>query len=179
AVLQAGADPQDPEAVAKVLTDTRLTVTADPAAPSVSVNGVVVDGQIRGPEVTGAVSAVAAMPAVRGVMVAQQRAIIGDARRATGIVVEGRDIGTVVAPDAELKVFLTASDHERARRRSTQDASDTAATAADLARRDRLDSTRITSPLRLAEDAVVLDSTELGIDDVVARLRNLLLERRR
>jgi cytidylate kinase len=179
AVLQAGADPHEPDAVTKVLTDTRLTVTTDPAAPGISVNGVAVDGPIRGPEVTGAVSAVAAVPAVRGAMVARQREIIGDAPRATGIVVEGRDIGTVVAPDAELKVFLTAAEHERARRRSAQDATDTRATAADLARRDRLDSTRATSPLRPAEDAVVLDSTELGVDDVVVRLRQLLRERRR
>lgn len=177
AVLQAGADPHDPDAVAKVLADTRLTVTTDPTAPSISVNGVAVDGPIRGPEVTGAVSAVAAVPAVRTVLVAQQRGIIGDNRRATGIVVEGRDIGTVVVPDAALKVFLTAAEHERARRRSHQNTVDTRSTAADLARRDRLDSTRATSPLRLAEDAVVLDSTKLGIDDVVARLRELLQER--
>ena len=84
--------------------------------------------------------------------------------------VEGRDIGTVVAPDADLKVYLTASAAERARRRSAEDAADLAATAADLARRDRLDSTRAADPLAQADDAVVLDSTELGIDEVVARL---------
>lgn len=178
AVLQAGADPHDPDAVAKVLGDTRLTVTTDPAAPSVSVNGLAVDGEIRTAEVTGVVSAVAAVPVVRSAMVAQQREIIGDPCRVTGIVVEGRDIGTVVAPDAELKVFLTATEHERARRRSAEDATDTRATAADLARRDRLDSTRSTSPLRPAEDAVVLDSSELGVDDVVTRLRDLLRDRR-
>ena len=92
--------------------------------------------------------------------------------------VEGRDIGSVVAPDADLKVYLTASEAgARARRRSAEDAADVAATAADLARRDRLDSTRTVDPLRQAADAVVLDTTELGIDEVVARLRDLLTER--
>ncbi len=179
AVLQAGADPHDLDAVAKVLTDVRLTVVTDPAAPSVKVNGTAVDGPIRGPEVTGSVSAVAAVPAVRAAMVAQQRDLISEACESTGIVVEGRDIGTVVAPNAVLKVFLTASELERARRRSHQDASDTRATAVDLARRDRLDSTRATSPLRPADDAVVLDSTSLGVDQVVARIRQLLRERHR
>ena len=179
AVLRAGADPENPDAVVKVLADTELEITTDPTAPSVKVNGTVVDGPIRGPEVTRAVSAVSAVPAVRTALVAQQRQIIGGPDRSQGIVVEGRDIGTVVAPDAVLKVFLTASDAERARRRSAQDATDARLTAAELARRDRLDSTRSTSPLRPADDAVVLDSTELGIDDVVARLEALLQERSR
>ena len=174
AVLQAGADPHDADAVVKVLADVRLDVVTDPLAPSISVNGTVVDGPIRGPEVTGSVSAVAAVPAVRTALVDRQRRIIGGDDRDTGIVVEGRDIGTVVAPDADLKVFLTASDGERARRRSAQDATDAVATAADLARRDKLDSTRAASPLRTAEDAVVLDSTQLGIAEVVARLLDLL-----
>jgi cytidylate kinase len=85
-------------------------------------------------------------------------------------VVEGRDIGAVVAPDARLKVFLTASADERARRRSAEQSADLAATAEDLARRDRLDSTRAMDPLAPAPDAVVLDTTELGIDEVVDRL---------
>ena len=104
----------------------------------------------------------------------RQREIIAAARGGAGIVVEGRDIGTVVAPDADLKVFLTASAHERARRRSTEQAADLHATAADLERRDRLDSTRATDPLAQAGDAVVLDSTELGIDEVVGRLAVML-----
>ena len=93
--------------------------------------------------------------------------------------VEGRDIGTVVAPDADLKVFLTATATERARRRSEENAADLDATAADIARRDRLDSTRALDPLAQAADAVVLDSTALDIDEVVARLVGLLHERRR
>ena len=88
--------------------------------------------------------------------------------------VEGRDIGSVVAPDADLKVYLTASADARARRRSAEDASDVDATAADLARRDRLDSTRAVDPLRQAPDAVVLDTTGMGIDEVVEHLRALV-----
>jgi cytidylate kinase len=130
-----------------------------------------VDVEIRGPEVTSAVSAVAAVPAVRVAMVAQQREIIGDG----GIVVEGRDIGAVVVPDAVLKVFLTASAEARARRRSAEvGAADVSATHADLVRRDTLDSSRKASPLQQAPDAVVLDSTSLGIDEVVGRLLGLL-----
>jgi len=171
AVLRAGVDPADAATVTKVAAETSLVSTTDPDAPSIEVDGVVVDSEIRGPEVTGAVSAVSAIPAVRELMLIQQRAIIDSAR---SIVVEGRDIGTVVAPDADLKVFLTASADARAQRRSAEQAADVAATAADLARRDRLDSTRAVSPLVQAEDAVVLDSTELGIDEVVHRLLDLL-----
>lgn len=174
AVLDAGVDPHDADAVAKLVGDVALAVSIDPTAPGITVNGTPVDGPIRGPEVTGNVSAVAAVPAVRTALVAQQREIIGGPDRATGIVVEGRDIGSVVAPDAELKVFLTADDAERARRRSRENATDAGATAKELARRDRLDSTRAASPLKAAPDAVVLDTTALGVDEVVARLRQLL-----
>src|SRR5690606_15406386 len=170
AVLRAGVDPEDAEGVAKIASEATLECGTDPAAPYIRVNGVAVDGPIRGPEVTRAVSAVAAVPAVRRVLVARQREIIAAADR---IVVEGRDIGSVVAPDADLKVFLTASAEERARRRSAQDATDHAVTAADLARRDRLDTTRATDPLRRAQDAVELDTTTLDIDTVVARLTAL------
>ncbi|MGH3645863.1 MAG: (d)CMP kinase [Micromonosporaceae bacterium] len=177
AVLDAGVDPHDPDSMAKLLAELSIDVSIDPAAPGITVNGTPVDGPIRGPEVTANVSAVAAVPAVRTALVAQQREIIGGADRGGGIVVEGRDIGSVVAPDADLKVFLTASDDERARRRSAENATDASATARDLARRDRLDSTRAASPLQAADDAVILDSTQLGIDEVVARLRDLLTQR--
>jgi cytidylate kinase len=100
-----------------------------------------------------------------------QRELIAAARR---VVVEGRDIGSVVAPDADLKVYLTASADARAMRRSQEDASDVILTAADLARRDRFDSTRKADPLQQAPDAVVLDTTDLGIDEVVAALTALL-----
>ncbi|BFU43880.1 (d)CMP kinase [Krasilnikovia sp. MM14-A1004] len=171
AVLQAGVDLQDSEAIAKIAQETELSIGTDPVAPHFFANGTNVDSPIRGPEVTGAVSAVAAVPAVRRLLVEQQRALIGDAPR---IVVEGRDIASVVAPDADLKVYLTASAAARAQRRSAEDATDVAATRADLARRDRLDSSRATDPLRQADDAVEVDTTGMGIDEVVAHLLDLL-----
>ncbi|MGV9212768.1 (d)CMP kinase [Micromonospora sp. RB23] len=174
AVLRSGVDLTDAASVAKVAGEADLRVGTDPQGYGVTVDGVSVDADIRGPEVTQAVSAVAAVPAVRELLVARQREMIVNAGR---MVVEGRDIGSVVAPDADLKVFLTASEAARAARRSAEDASDVTATAADLARRDRLDSTRKVNPLAQAPDAVVLDTTELGIDEVVARLRDLLTDR--
>ncbi|MEU0154593.1 (d)CMP kinase [Micromonospora fulviviridis] len=174
AVLRSGIDLTDTESVAKVAGEVDLRIGTDPQGYGVTADGVDVAKEIRGPEVTGAVSAVAAVGAVRELLVARQRQLIADAGR---IVVEGRDIGSVVAPDADLKVYLTASEAARAQRRSAEDAADPAATAADLARRDKLDSTRKVNPLQQAADAVVLDTTELGIDEVVARLRALLTER--
>jgi CMP/dCMP kinase len=174
AVLCAGVDPADASTVAKVANEARLQVGTDPEHPSITLDEAPVDEVIRGPEVTAAVSAVSAIPAVREVMIRRQREIIGQADR---IVVEGRDIGTAVAPGALVKVFLTASADERARRRSAERGADVAVTAADLRRRDRLDSTRTASPLAQAPDAVVLDTTELGIDEVVARLTDLVARR--
>jgi cytidylate kinase len=171
AVLRDGIDPADAEAVAKITDNVVLTIGTDPAGPHISVDDTPVDAAIRGPEVTAAVSPVAAVPAVRARLVAQQRQIIAAEAR---IVVEGRDIGTVVAPEADLKVYLTASQAERGRRRSTENAADLAATVADLARRDKFDSSRAADPLRQADDAVVLDTTALGIDDVVAQLKTLV-----
>jgi cytidylate kinase len=170
AVLKADVDPHDADTVVKIATELVLTIGTDPVAPHVTLDGQPVDAAIRGQDVTTLVSAVSAVPGVRRLLVDRQREIIASARGGAGIVVEGRDIGTVVAPNAELKVFLTASAHERARRRSTEDSTDLHATAADLDRRDRLDSTRATDPLAQAADAVVLDTTELGIDEVVTRL---------
>jgi CMP/dCMP kinase len=171
AVLQADAQLTDPDGIYKIVSAAHLEIVTDPDAPSISVDGVNVDGPIRGAEVTQAVSAVAAVPAVRQLMVRLQREIIAETGR---IVVEGRDIGTVVAPDADLKVYLTASEHARAARRSAEHAADHAATAADLRRRDHLDSTRQADPLKQASDAVVLDSTELGIDEVVGELLQMV-----
>lgn len=171
AVLRDGVDPGDAAAVAKVAAEARLEVGTDPHRPFIRVDGVGVDREIREPDVTAAVSAVSAVPAVRTRLVGQQREIIAGERR---IVVEGRDIGTVVVPGADLKVYLTATAMERARRRSAETSGDLTATATDLARRDRLDSARSADPLRQAPDAVVLDSTELGVDEVVSRLLALL-----
>jgi cytidylate kinase len=165
AVLDAGADPADASAVTEVATKATLASGTDPAAPHISVDGRPVDVEIRGPEVTGAVSAVAAVAEVRRLLVARQREIIGTAAR---IVVEGRDITTVVAPDADVKIYLTASEAVRAARRSAEThGTDLAATLADIARRDRIDSTRAADPLRRADDAVELDTTGLSIDEVV------------
>ncbi|GGQ86813.1 (d)CMP kinase [Couchioplanes azureus] len=170
-VLQAGVDLADTDSVIKVAMETDLAIGTDPLAPHFEANGVDVDAAIRGPEVTGAVSAVAAIPQVRAMLVQFQQEIIAAASR---IVVEGRDIATVVAPDADLKVYLTASAAARAQRRSAEDATDVAATEADLARRDRLDSTRTADPLRQADDAAELDTTGMGIDEVVHRLLDML-----
>lgn len=151
----------------------RLEITPDPAAPAIVANGVDVTSEVRGAAVTAAVSTVSAVPGVRAAMVARQRELIG----AGGIVVEGRDIGTAVAPGAQLKVFLIADPAARAERRALQDggraATDTAtlaATEADLARRDTADSTRVASPLVQAVDAVVIDSTRLDAEAVIARV---------
>ena len=174
AVLRSGVELTDTESVAKVAGEADLRIGTDPQGYAVTVDGTDVSTDIRGPEVTGAVSAVAAVGAVRELLVDRQRRLVAEAGR---IVVEGRDIGSVVTPDADLKVYLTASESARAQRRSAEDAADVSATAADLARRDRLDSTRTVNPLQQAPDAVVLDTTELGIDEVVTRLRDLLTER--
>jgi cytidylate kinase len=179
AVLDAGVDPQDAGAVAAIADKITLTSGIDPEAPHISVDGRPLDREIRSADVTSAVSAVAAVPAVRSALVAQQREIINAARR---IVVEGRDIASVVAPDATLKVYLTASEAERARRRSTEQvggavtAADIAATQAALARRDTFDSNRATAPARRSDDAIEVNTTGLDIAGVVAKLRSMLEE---
>lgn len=164
AVLDAAVDPHDAAAVTEVARAVDLAISTDPAPAVVHVGPADVSAAIRGPEVTAAVSAVSAVPEVRALMVARQRAIID----AGAIVVEGRDIGTTVAPDADLKVFLTASAQARAHRRTTQvGGADVTATRDDLERRDRLDAGRDTSPLTRAPDAVTIDSTDLTVDEVV------------
>ena len=174
AVLQAGADLADADAVTKIALETELSIGTDPVTPHFLANGIDVDRPIRGPEVTGAVSTVAAVTAVRRHLVALQREIIACWPR---IVVEGRDIASVVAPNADLKVYLTASAAARAQRRSAEDATEVAATRADLDRRDRFDSGRAADPLRRAEDAIEVDTTGMEIDEVVARLLDLLNSR--
>jgi cytidylate kinase len=166
--LQRGIDTDDAEALAELARSASLAVGTDPFAPTVMIEDIDVAGPIRSPEVTAAVSAVSAVPAVREQLVALQRTVISVAAGSgVGIVAEGRDIGTVVAPDAPVKVFLTASATERARRRADETAADAMSTQRDLARRDRLDSSRAASPLAQAPDALVVDSTTMGIDEVV------------
>ncbi len=152
AALDQGVDPGDRPAVAAVARTLALSV-----GERVQADGVDITLAIRGPEVSRAVSAVAANPEVRTVMVERQRQWV--AERGGGVV-EGRDIGSVVFPDADLKIFLTASEEERARRRPEEG-------AVAVARRDRLDSTRSVSPLGIAEGARIIDTTDRSVADIV------------
>lgn len=174
-VLRAGVDPADPVAVRATVERLGIDVGTDPGAAAVTLDGLDVSAEIRSAPVTSAVSPVSAVPEVRTLLVAQQREIIGTA---TGIVVEGRDIGTVVAPDAPLKVFLTATPAQRAQRRAHQDGvSDLDGVRRSVERRDRFDSTRAASPLRPADDAIQLDTTELDAIEVLAALHELVAQR--
>ncbi|GAA3032762.1 (d)CMP kinase [Streptosporangium longisporum] len=173
-MLQQGVDLADPGAIAARALDPVLTLGTDPDAPAVAVDGADAAGPIRTAEVTAAVSAVSAVPEVRRRLVAQQREIIGTG----GIVVEGRDIGTVVAPDAAVKIYLTASADARALRR-TAELNDTTVEAqrTAMARRDTLDSTRATAPLAKADDAVELDTTALNLEEVIAEILRVIKEK--
>jgi CMP/dCMP kinase len=183
AVLRAGVPAEDHQRVLALLPRIELTVGTDAALPFVLLNGEDVAADIRRPAVTGAVSAVSAVPGVRRLMVVEQRRLIDEALAGMGgIVVEGRDIGTVVVPDAGLKVYLTAAAATRAERRAAQEGaagrvSTVDATLVDVQRRDAIDSTRTTSPLRPAADAVEVDTTDLDIDGVLGRLHELVAER--
>ena len=160
ATLRRGIDPADADKVAAVARDIEMKIAGE-----VTVDGVDATREIRGPEVSKAVSTVAANPDVRVEMVRRQREW---AAEHGGGVIEGRDIGTVVFPQAELKVYLTASEGERARRRQQQvDDLTYDDAAANIALRDRVDSTRAASPLAVADDAVVIDTTGRTVDDVV------------
>ena len=183
AVLRAGADPADDARVVSIAEAIELRVGTDPLRPTVHLGTEDVAREIRGRAVTFAVSPVSAIPRVRELLVGQQRVIIErECARRGGIVVEGRDIGSVVAPDAGLKVFLTASSDARAQRRARQDAADgrvstVDSTKHDVDRRDRLDSSRLVSPLRPAPDAVLLDTTDLDLAGVLERLVDIVDER--
>ncbi len=136
----------------------------------VTADGVDVTSAIRTPEVTARASEVAALPEVREALVEQQRAMLHDGG---DWVAEGRDIGTVVAPDAQLKIYLTASEEERARRRAAEHGLDRAEVLAAQADRDHRDATRDYSPLMAADDAVEVDTTGMGIEQVVAEITGL------
>jgi cytidylate kinase len=170
AALHAGVDLTDPEAIARTVAAAEIAISTGPEPAVVGLDGVDVSQEIRSPGVTQAVSAVAAVPAVRTQLVAQQRQLIG----AGGIVVEGRDIGSTVWPDAELKVYLTASPQARARRRADETGQHAEEVVQSLRRRDHLDSSRSASPLRRADGAVELDTTELTLEEVVQALAALL-----
>ena len=174
AVLDAGVSLDDKVAVARAVSEAAIEVGTSAHREKVTVDGVDVRERIRGAEVTRAVSPVSAVPAVRRLLVARQRELIAAAE---AVVVEGRDIGTVVLPGATLKIYLTASPEVRAQRRAAQlgvtAPEKIAALAQDLHRRDEHDSRRADSPLRPAEDAIVVDSTDLDRAGVVARILEL------
>jgi CMP/dCMP kinase len=169
ALLSLGQPHDEPASLARQAT-IELGMTPPGTAGRVLLNGRDVTEEIRTPEVSEAASRVAADPGVREALVAAQRELIsrGD------WVAEGRDIGTVVAPEAELKVFLTADSHERARRRATELGADPDTVLAEQTLRDERDSTREHSPLEAAPDAVVLDTTGLTVDGVVERIAALV-----
>ena len=166
-LLEHGADVSDTAAVADYVTVPKMEVGTDPAAPWTRVDGTDVSGPIRGTEVTAAVSAVASVPAVRAHLIAMQRDIIAASLAASGgRVVEGRDIGTVVAPDAAVKVFLTASGPARATRRALEDNRAVDVTRGELDRRDGKDAPQSGK----ADDALVIDSTLLSLDQVIDQI---------
>ena len=179
AVLRAGIDLTDQDGVAAVASYTKLSVGFDPDEDRSYLDGEDVSSEIRGDEVTQAVSAVSSVPAVRTRLVDLQRTLAGGPG---SVVVEGRDIGTVVLPDADVKIYLTASAETRARRRNDQNVAagfidDYDSVLADVRRRDHLDSTRAVSPLRAASDAVVVDTSEMTESEVIAHLLQLIKQR--
>jgi CMP/dCMP kinase len=179
AVLRAGAGLGDTPAIESAAADVPLSVGYNPDEDCAYLDAEDVSVEIRGDAVTKAVSAVSAVPAVRARLVGLQREL---AAGPGSVVVEGRDIGTVVLPDADVKIFLTASAEERARRRNEQNvaggfADDYESVLADVKRRDHLDSTRAVSPLRAADDAVVVDTSDMSESEVIAHLVELVKQR--
>src|SRR3954447_15458925 len=163
-MLEHDVDVEDPVAVAANADRPLLVSGTDPKAPTITVDGTDVAGPIRGDQVTSVVSTVSAVPEIRRRLLQEQRDIIGDG----DIVVEGRDIGTVVVPDAPVKVYLTADPGARAARRTAEQSGvAVAATEQDLIRRDSIDSGRATAPLTMAADAHHIDTTPYSLDEVV------------
>jgi len=162
-----GIELSDTAAVLVRMTEPKIEVGTDPDAPEITVNGQDVAGPIRSREISNSVSTVAAIPQVRTLLIRMQRDIIAAAAAGPGIVAEGRDIGTVVAPHAAIKVYMTASEDVRAQRRSADLAADPAATVEatrrEQARRDQRDAAQLV----MADDAVVLDTSLLSLDEVV------------
>jgi len=173
AVIDAQVDPNDADAVASLAHEIDIDLQGDPDSLTVLLGGRDITEQIRTEQVTAMSSVVSTNPGVRRAMVARQRMM---GRR--GAVLNGRDIGTVVFPDADIKFFLTAAPEERAERRFNEDqtsglSATFAETLADMIERDRRDSTRVDSPLKVADDAIVIDSTGKSVDEVFA----LMMER--
>ncbi|MFC6010936.1 (d)CMP kinase [Nocardia lasii] len=177
-VLRAGVDLGDAAAIAETVAALPLSIGTDPDHEVVELDGDDVSGEIRGAAVTKAVSAVSAVAQVREQLVSMQREITALAGR---IVVEGRDIGTVVLTDADVKIYLTASAEARAQRRNAQNiregrGDDYTAVLADVQRRDTLDSTRTVSPLRPAADAVLVDTSELTMAQTIDELYRVVAQ---
>jgi CMP/dCMP kinase len=174
-MLRHGVPVDVPAAVAERCGEPVIESGTDPATPTITVDGIDVAAAIRTPEVTGAVSAVSAVPQVRAHLLELQHAVIERAVGQGGIVVEGRDIGSVVAPDADVKVYLTAEAGARAARRTAEEGGgDVAATETSLLARDRIDSTRTASPLTMAEDAIHVDTTPYTLEEVVDLIAGLV-----
>ncbi|TPQ22812.1 (d)CMP kinase [Streptomyces sporangiiformans] len=172
-----GIDVTDPSEIAAVAGKPDIVSGTNPSAPAITVDGTDVSGPIRTQEVTSKVSAVSAVPEVRARITELQRSIAKGAER--GIVVEGRDIGTTVLPDADLKIFLTASPEARAARRSGElKGADLHTTREALLKRDAADSSRKTSPLAKADDAVEVDTSDLTLQQVIECVVTLVEEKR-
>ena len=189
-VLREGIDPQDAAAVAAIADKPILTPMTNPLAPALSIDGVDVTDAVRGTDVTESVSFVARVPEVRARLVREQQRVVTDAVAAgRGVVVEGRDIGTVVLPDADCKIYLTADPTKRAYRRALEEAvkageehpeiaAQAAAdeVAASLAARDAIDSTRKASPLTQADDAIVVDASDMNLQETIEHVISLVLK---
>lgn len=165
-MLSHDVDLTDPEAVAARVGEPVIESGTDPLDPTITVDGEDASVAIRSDEVNAAVSPVSAVPAVRTRLLELQRAIIGDG----GIVVEGRDIGSVVAPDAAVKLYLSADPEARALRRAAEAGGDVAATQESLLARDRIDSGRVTAPLTMVDGAVHIDTTPYTLDEVISQV---------
>ncbi|MET0839195.1 MAG: (d)CMP kinase [Marmoricola sp.] len=166
-------DFSDPAAIAARAGEPELVSATDPGNPTITVDGRDVAVEIRSQAVTDHVSAVASVPEVRQRLLQLQRSIIGEG----GIVVEGRDIGSVVAPGAAVKVYLTADPSARAERRTAENGSESVeATQADLLRRDRIDSGRAVAPAMMPDGAVHIDTTPYTLEEVVDQVVKLVLE---
>ncbi len=178
-VLEAGVPPEDEQTVSRLIGETDIQITTDGDQPRILLDGRDVTDKIRTPEVTLAAAKVSRLPEVRAKLVQLQRGFA----QGRGVVMEGRDIGTVVFPSAPLKIFLKADPEERARRRLGQDKKEgrdvtLEQTAYEIGRRDQLDAERKLSPLVPAEDATRIDSTHLTADQVVERILELARERK-
>lgn len=179
-ISRAGDDPADAAALARHAREAEIELAGEPDRLQVRLDGEEVSAQLRRGEIAQLASIVSANSDVRREMVRRQREIA--MRAPAGVVLDGRDIGTIVFPGAPVKFFLTATPHSRATRRfrqadETQDAASFDDVLRDVEERDLRDSTRADSPLQIAEDAVVIDSTEEGIDDVLARMLTVVRER--